>query len=370
MVLIYHLAIPAEHAAAYGIEYYAVRLTWSGWGGVDIFFALSGFLVGGILIDQRDEPGVLKRFFARRIFRILPLYLVVVASFYMARAVVKGEAWLLDPPLPWWSYVTLTHNFVAASYVGGASYLGPTWSLAVEIQIYIVLALWLGFAPRRFLVWGLLAAAIIAPALRAAFVLSDMKLYGYFLLPARIDGACLGVIAAMIVRNETILGKVYRYRAGLWLFAGTLFAGAMAVTARAGPLIMSLGEAAYGHFAFGLCAAIAIILLAANRNGIANRALRVKPLVFVGAISYGIYLLHVPVIALTRIALKAHDRFALDSPSSLFATLVGLVLTILLAWLSWTQFERPLNQFAHRWLPRPRAAGPAETADPSVRVLA
>src|SRR5215467_9983632 len=117
----------------------AGRLGALSWSGVDLFFVLSGFLIGGILLDHKNSPSYFKTFYIRRVCRILPLYILCLALFYMT----KSSGWLWNSPLPWYSYATFTQNFWTAFRGNSAEalWLVPTWSLAVEEQFYLTLPL-------------------------------------------------------------------------------------------------------------------------------------------------------------------------------------------------------------------------------------
>ena len=117
----------------------AGRLSWSG---VDLFFVLSGFLIGGILLDAIASPRYFKTFYVRRAYRILPLYAVVMALFSLRYVTSHGSAGPLGSfshsPIPWASYVTFTQNIWMA-WLGtfGVGAVAATWSLAVEEQFYL-----------------------------------------------------------------------------------------------------------------------------------------------------------------------------------------------------------------------------------------
>jgi len=109
----------------------------------------------------------------------------------------------------------------------------------------------------------------------------------------------------------------------------------------------SVGAGLYTHLALAVASSLAIALLMSNSQGTINQMLRFKPLVWVGSISYGIYLIHIPAIGIVH-AMMGGDSFALDSWSAAAATMIGIAATIGLAWLSWRYFEKPLNDHAHR----------------------
>jgi peptidoglycan/LPS O-acetylase OafA/YrhL len=162
----YFVGIPGGEASA--VASFFRRLFYLGWSGVDLFFVLSGFLIGGILLDNRASPRYFRTFYVRRAFRILPVYVLLLVPFWSARSSVGTSgsvavATLLEGEIPAWSYGLFVQNlFMAAIGDFGAQWTGITWSLAVEEQFYLVLPLTLFLAPRRFvpgLCLGFVAAA-------------------------------------------------------------------------------------------------------------------------------------------------------------------------------------------------------------------
>jgi len=323
---------------------YAGRIPVCGWGGVDVFFVLSGFLIGGILIDGRGQPDQLRSFMIRRCVRIVPLYAVVVASFYALSATIYAP-WLFEGAAPWWTYATLTQNFATPILRHDALYLGPTWSLAVEVQIYVALGIALTRAPMRSL-WTMMVAGIaLAECGRIALAVTGHGTFTYFVTPARIDGACFGVLAAMLVRSERGRDMVRKHQRHIWLAVATLAVGVV-LLAIADQGAGTIGAAAYTHLALALGSAGTIAALVVT-DGTVNRFLRQRAFVRLGAISYGVYLLHVPAIGLAR-AMLDRPGLRLDDGVAALSDTMGIALAVALAWLSYRYFETPLNDWAHR----------------------
>ena len=139
VVVIFHwIALPGVYILPERLE----RLLSFGWSGVDLFFVLSGFLIGGILFDARDATNYFKVFYMRRFYRILPLYgaicLSTVAIFYVH---LSTHAWLFDrAKIPWYAYLTFGQNFWIVTFRTLGNWpLAVTWSLAVEEQFYLTL---------------------------------------------------------------------------------------------------------------------------------------------------------------------------------------------------------------------------------------
>ena len=327
---------------------YLGRLPSAGWGGVDIFFVLSGFLVGGILIDSRGQPNAMRRFLIRRFMRIIPLYWLMLASFYLVPLAFSypADEWPFGGPPPWWSYVTLTQNFATPIQGHDAFYLGPTWSLAVEAQIYLLLGFLLTRAPARLIRPIMIAGVAIAEISRLVATVSGHGIFGYFLLPARIDGACMGVIVALLVRDGRAMTVTRRHSSIIWS-AIVFVAVSSGALSMAGQGIGSLGANFYTHFTLALASAAMIAVLIGSPEGTVNRVLRMPALVSIGTVSYGIYLMHRPVTSLAHVLL-ANPSVEIGGWREALATVIGVVLTLIFAQLSWRYFETPLISWSHR----------------------
>ena len=161
-------------------------------GGVDLFFVLSGFLIGGILIDNKLASNYFKGCWIRRAGRVWPVYYLLVLTFFAVLALKPYlsapwlDRFLLRDTMPLWTYPLFLQNFAQASdnWFGGARWVASTWSLAIEEQFYL-LAPPLVYLMTRRSVTSLAVTCIVAALLFRA-LLSQMTgswTAGYFLLP-------------------------------------------------------------------------------------------------------------------------------------------------------------------------------------------
>jgi len=197
LVLLWHAGFNDPFPGFWSSVFAFGRLTWSG---VDLFFVLSGFLIGGILLDARDSTRYFRTFYVRRAFRILPLYGVITGLYIFRR--------LLSPSvivIPLISYPTFTQNFWMAYFAtwGGAG-MAATWSLAVEEQFYLTIPLLVRKLTNARLVWVLAFVVVGAPILRTLTLINfeHGRFADYVLMPCRADALCLGVLAAVLVRHQ------------------------------------------------------------------------------------------------------------------------------------------------------------------------
>ncbi|MGX1110557.1 acyltransferase family protein [Bradyrhizobium elkanii] len=290
--------------------------------GVDLFFVLSGFLIGGILMDNRDKQNYFEIFYVRRALRILPLYALLVIPICN----LVGE-----PLLP---FLTFTQNFLWADGRVGNPLTVITWSLAVEEQFYLVLPAIVRFWPTGRLLHLIVALICAAPIAR--IVLNHA--YGdtapaYFLLPARMDGLFLGVLAAFLIRMP---------RSNRWLneHRRELYAGALLLALPVilmtwliswqqvdgrSPLMQYLGYSAPPLLFF-----VVLLLVVTGEQGVPAI---LSPLCWLGLGAYSLYLTH-------RICL-----FLAIGVVGQYISAIALALSVLASLVLWRLVEKPFMTF-------------------------
>jgi len=326
------------------------QLTWSG---VDLFFVLSGFLIGGILLDSRSSARYYKAFFIRRAYRILPLYFVVVglsllphllAEFSSARA-----AHTTPLPFPWWAYATFTQNFwMAALGIFGPSGIGITWTLAIEAQFYLTIPLAIRKIRPHSLLMILLVIIACAPWLRV-LLQSSMAypaLASYVLTFTRADALSLGVLAALLVRNPISWTWLQSHRRALGSITMILFLGIAYMTWQSYGAL-SFPMTTWGYSWLALFYTSVLLVAVTSTEGLITRILNNNLLIKLGTLAYCSYLVHVAFMNAIRHPLRAQFP---QYPVGvwLMGGILGAALTLVVAWLSYTYFEKPLLSRGHR----------------------
>jgi peptidoglycan/LPS O-acetylase OafA/YrhL len=357
LVLIWHVGADANTASGHHWLFYVMDASSLFWSGVDLFFVLSGFLIGGILLDVRNSPNYFRAFYVRRFFRIVPIYAVVVGLFYLSLAGglpgrIGGSDWLFGPTAPWYAFATFTQNIRFATGAPNLAYwLSATWSLAVEEQFYLVLPAVIWFVSERWLPYVLGSAILAAPLLRLILNLtfSHGKVASFTLMPCRADALLLGVAAALLVRRATLWESFKANRSRLMSVWVVLLAGlpVFVLLKAADPLesfwMSTIGLSWLAFFYLGL------LLLGLLYSGEwLGRILRNSWLRSLGTISYGVYLFHWPVLGLTFAIIRHKRPWAVTSAEHLL-TLLALALTVAIAAFSWRFFEKHLVKIGHAW---------------------
>jgi peptidoglycan/LPS O-acetylase OafA/YrhL len=328
-----------------------LRVTWSG---VDLFFVISGFLIGGILLDARNSRRYFQTFYLRRTFRILPIYYLFLA-FYFARHLpirfIPGTLGDTSPlPVPLFSFVTFTHNFWMASFGWfGAWGIAPTWSLAIEEQFYLTIPFVIRRISTRSLYVTLACIMVAAPVLRA--ILPHVFQHGafgdYVLTPCRADALSAGVLCALLSRSI----KFRQFISGrLWVLS--LISGATFL-----PIALftfwnwdqyTPPMAIFGLSCLALFYATILIRLVCGHSPILERALKFRPLMKLGTIAYCTYLMHAPLMQAARTVLRARWNMPAETVWPV-GGVVGIAAAILVASISWRAFEKPLLNYGHRF---------------------
>lgn len=357
MVLIWHYGVTQSAATPGTMWSYiatALGLTWTG---VDLFFVLSGFLIGGILLDNRASQNLFSVFYLRRVFRIFPLYFFWLGLFFILSSALAGDGsfkWLFQDPLPYWSYLTYTQNFAMAHREAlGPNWLAITWSLAIEEQYYLLLPFVIRYFPLRALPWIFGICIASAPIIRwSLFHYTHSGLPGHVLLPGRWDALLMGVSVAYLCRRPWFLYWVAANRRLLNGILAVLFLGVCGLVLRkvqGASYTMSL----YGYTLVALFYACLLLVTVTRPRGVINRLLSLRPLVFLGAISYGVYIIHQGISGIFH-GLAHQTEPLITSPVDVLITVAALLTTLGLAWVSYRYFETPILRIGHRVRYQPR----------------
>ena len=295
------------------------------WMGVDLFFVLSGFLITGILLERKARgQSYFGYFYSRRARRILPPYILLM----ILSSLVFGLAWAKH--WPW--YVFFATNIGDALNQSGHDSLNVLWSLAVEEQFYIFWPFVVLLLPGRLLAIVAASLIVVVPVLRAVATPWFVTFWPiYYLTPFRMDLLSAGALLAIIVRRDRDAFKGYEVAAVLAFFA------ALAVLVwlhlhfpRFRAANTPLSNAGLYSVSLVLCTSALIIAL--QSKGIVKRVLSNPVLVYVGTISYAIYLIHLSVLyAIWPLGLSRYLSAAL-----------ALVITLAYASITWFAFERRL----------------------------
>lgn len=341
-VFFYHIAFFGGASAASPVDRALLGFALHGWLGVDLFFVLSGFLITGILLDTREEPGAPRAFYLRRIRRIVPAYAVALLSQAMVFA-LRGE---FGSVRLGWS-LTWTTNFLIAGegWSGLPATMQHYWSLAVEEQFYLLWPLLVLWLDRRTVRWVALGAVVGASLCRVVLAQRGLAVAAYVLLPSRMDGLAVGALLALAVRDP---GGI-RAAQGRWTRAG-IIAGVILLLR-----LLARGSLAFGDpvmLAVGLGAAVVVMgavlvrVAAPRRPARMQRWLERGPLAWLAPYSYALYLWHQPVIVcLTGLGLTARALptvYGSELPGLLALTVVAGAITLALAMASWHWLEAPL----------------------------
>jgi len=355
LVLVWHYAVVTlwvqpDSAMSYVLA--GLRLSWSG---VDLFFVLSGFLIGGILIDNRGAKNYFRVFYMRRTCRIFPLYfiwLMIFCDLLLAEGILFSEErfrWLLANPLPLFSYLTFTQNIAMALHnVFGSNWMGVTWSLAVEEQFYLTLPFIIRYCHPRKLPWLLLSLVLVAPLLRVVLFFWDpyQRLSVYVLMPCRADALLLGVLAAWMVRQQAIAQLLGNHRKVLRAALGISLAGVIGLIISGNTFIISPAMVSFGYSWLALFYTCFLLQAVTQKRGIIKAIASNLLLRRLGIIAYGVYVFHQGVLGLTH-GLILDQAPRILGIQELLVTLLALAITLAAASVSWRFFEKPLVALGH-----------------------
>jgi peptidoglycan/LPS O-acetylase OafA/YrhL len=230
-----------------------------------------------------------------------------------------------------------------------AYWLGATWSLAVEEQFYLLLPAVIWFVSERWLPYVLGSAILAAPLLRLFLNLhyASGKIASFALMPCRADALLFGVAAALMVRKPALWESLKIRRRWLLFAWFVLLAGLpLFILFKVNDPLETLWMSTVGLSWLALFYLGLLLLALIYSKAWLGHILRNPWLKELSTISYGVYLLHWPVLGLTFMIFR-HKRPWAETSVEHGLVLLALVSTLAIASLSWTVFEKPLLKFGH-----------------------
>lgn len=326
-----------------------------GWVGVDLFFVLSGYLIGNQLFAalRRGEPLSLKTFYARRALRTWPAFWVVLAAYFLFPSVMGGR-----PPPPLWSFLTFTQNF---GLQPGTAF-SHAWSLCIEEQFYLVLPL-VVLAARRFgthrsqawlLLAGLMMIGITARALlwarhglEATGQMDGYYPHIYYATLCRFDEFLPGVAVALLKNFHPTVWRRVQARGQTLLAVALVATAGMLYGVHSHYFVEGVG---YGFFmtVFGyslMAMAFALLLMAALSPSSWLHRAHIPGAATLALWSYSIYLTHKAVGFIVKGQAASFEL----SPTSML--LVTVVLSVAMGGVLYLLVERPFMALRQRHFP-------------------
>jgi len=337
------IAVSAVLVHHFGSTYFSAPSPAGAMAGVKLFFVLSGFLITSILLIARDRvrqgnssrSNAMKTFYVRRVLRIFPLYYLVVL---LSIAIDAGPA----REVAWW-LLSHTLNFKMAAQGWFVALYSHFWSLNVEEQFYLVWPWVVIFLPDRWLMPAVIATIAVTPLGKIAYFMSGYTLtsgIGTFISTwACLDSLGMGALVALLRhRGSSLTGSGGSQMAAALTGLGIFLAL---------PYLGSNAELFAGSTAQALAFAGLILAAATGFKGPMGAALQSRPAVFVGKISYGIYVYHQFVPGL--LAYLWLTGTGSQMPVGWIGLSASVAATLVLSTVSWFTVEKPLLGLKERF---------------------
>jgi peptidoglycan/LPS O-acetylase OafA/YrhL len=341
----HYVAAPGALAEGHSLSGILYRIGMFGWSGVDLFFVLSGFLIGGILLDARSRPRYFQTFYVRRAFRILPLYVVLYAAGAVTLALRPSWEAIVGRPMPFVVYAAFLQNFWLAHHSWDA-YMGVTWSLAVEEQFYLFFPLVVRFARTSWLPFLIGGLALMSAAARTVLYLHFGMGWGvaaYTLVFCRADALMLGVLGAWALREPRVR-TLLEARPSILRATVLVLGTAVTIMLVKGWTMLTRPMSTVGYSCLALFYLSLILLAVVRPDGWWAALTRLAPLRSMGRVAYCIYLVHGMTYSICTYWFggTAHpNQFDWRSAAA------GLVLSLAIARLSWRYFESKMIRIGH-----------------------
>lgn len=340
---------------------YFERFVAIGWSGVDLFFVLSGFLIGGILLDVRESPRYFKTFYLRRFYRIIPVYYAWILCYIVVAAVAgiffTAQISHANIDFPGSRYSLLLQflflqNFGTLNSLPALAgvWFWPTWSLAVEEQFYLLAPFVIRFISKRALYVFLITSILVAPVIRLCiyYVMPTQRLglgMIYTLMPCRADALGIGILAALIWRDANL--RQWLSTHGKLLYGSmALFLAGFVALGKWSPADDSIQMQSVGYTWIALFYVLVVLVALVRPSGPIAWVGRLAGFRELGRVSYCLYLIHYGICYIFQLLLAATLKHV-KPWEGIASGCVGILISFAIARISWTYLEYPLLQKGH-----------------------
>jgi peptidoglycan/LPS O-acetylase OafA/YrhL len=357
LVMLCHFIPHADHPGSIigRLFFFMVR---AGWSGVDLFFVLSGFLITGILLDDRGDRHYFRNFYARRTLRIFPLYYGLLAVIFLimphlwpgpfadpgVAEVRRHQGWL-------WLYATNIRMTIVGDmdiFRAGWLELNTFWSLAVEEHFYLLWPAIVYLCSRRSLVGVCAAIGVISLATRGWYFHKDNIDAVYVFTLCRADALAAGALLAVLLRTQRLPHILARYAPA----ATVIFGISWLVSLMIDPARERLWGCTFGYtLCAAFYAALLLWVLTVRPASPLKKTFNFAALRSLGKYSYGIYVYHdllhnqlSPWFGQRRIEsvlrTDLHIANAAYGCSVILYIILAGVASFAVAWISWQVYEK------------------------------
>ena len=339
-----------------GLAYYVQRSAAEGTTGVDLFFVLSGFLIGGILMDARGSDSYFRTFYIRRFFRIIPIYYLwiclYIALVFAAGPAIQSRSFsgrVLPRGFEVYAHFLFIQNLVPFNWSAQSglwgSWFGHLWSLAVEEQFYLVAPLVITWFSSRQLLCVTVGIICSAPLVRVLLFLHVYQVDCTRLMPFRADTLAMGIFAAIIWRDP--VSRLWLSRKIQAIYWTTVIVFVLGLGLHYyGSGLEGFGVASLGFTWIAIFYTLLLLMVLVESKGWVARAMRAGWLGAVGRVSYCMYLIHW-VMDLLFHSTFLHARPQIVTLPGASISVMAAVATYALAAVSWELIERPLVRIGH-----------------------
>jgi len=292
--------------------------------GVDIFFVISGFLIGLILLKSKGKVGYYRNFYVRRVFRIMPLAFIMILMGLVLQLATKNNIG------SFWYYCTFTQNYIPAFLAPNIDKTNvllplpgtdPMWSLAVEEHTYLCLPLIIGVLNKKFIPNSIVIVSLVGVSVS----LYTTKSYEY--------GSYTNLNETWNRMHYIAMG-VLLCRREWWMYVVAVMLYWFALI-----VIMDI-PAQFIQYAIAIGICVTVWMVREKKSPLRN-----KYLADLGKLCYGVYLLHYPLAIVFK---ELSVRNYMNSCSLQVVSFISyIVITTVLAYLSFKYFEMPIQR--QRW---------------------